>query len=138
ASLEDPQHKGIAEFMKQLLAFYRNEKAFFELDDERDGFMWLDADNHEQSVATFIRRGFLPEDECIVLCNFSGQHYASFHVGAPRKGSYEEIFSTNSAKFGGTAADLQQAAETLDVPCDNQDFSLKLDLPPFTMSIWKK
>lgn len=138
ASLEDPQHKRIAEFMKELLAFYRSEKAFFELDDERDGFMWLDADNHEQSVATFIRRGFLPEDECLVLCNFSEHHYESFHVGAPRKGSYEEIFSTNSAKFGGTAAGLQQSAETLDVPCDNQDFSLKLDLPPFTMSIWKK
>lgn len=138
ASLEYPEHKRISDFMKELLAFYRNEKAFFELDDERDGFMWLDADNHEQSVATFIRRGFLPEDECIVLCNFSNRHYGGFQVGAPNNGFYEEVFSTNLMKFGGTAEDLQQATKTLDVPCDNQAFSLKLDLPPFTMSIWKK
>ncbi|MBT2581441.1 1,4-alpha-glucan branching protein GlgB [Planococcus sp. ISL-109] len=137
-SLEKPEHKVIAVFTRELLAFYRNERAFFELDDERDGFMWLDADNHEQSVASFIRRGFLPEDECIVLCNFSSRHYERFQVGAPRKGLYEEIFSTNLTQFDGTAPHLQQAAESLDVPCDNQHFSLELDLPPFTMSIWKK
>ncbi len=138
ASLDDPQHKRIAGFMKELLAFYRSEKAFFELDDERDGFKWLDADNHEQSVASFIRRGFLPEDECLVLCNFSEHQYQDFHVGAPQKGVYEEIFSTNAAQFGGTAEELQRTAETLDVPCDGQPFSLKLELPPFTMNIWKK
>ncbi len=138
AALETQEHKTVAGFMKELLAFYRSERAFFELDDEREGFAWLDANNHEQSVVSFIRKGYLPEDECIVLCNFSDRHYEKFRTGTPGQGSYEEIFSTNLAAFGGTAQQLVPAAETIGIQHNNQPYSLKVDLPPFTMNIWKK
>lgn len=131
-------HRQMALFTKELLAFYRKEKAFYELDNERPGFLWLDADNWEQSAASFVRKGRLPESECIVICNFSDRRYEQFELGVPSAGEYMEVFSTNAAIYGGTGSGEKIAVEAAKAPLHNQDYSIKLDLPAFTMSIWKK
>lgn len=130
-SLETEEHRKMAEFTKNLLAFYKTEKAFFELDDHPDGFTWIDADNHEQSVAAFIRRGYLPQDECIVVCNFSDRHYEKFKLGVPESAEYEGIFSSGY--------EYQKAAiKAADIPYDDLPYSVEMDLPAFTMTVWKQ
>ena len=130
-SLETEEHKKMADFTKELLAFYRTEKAFFELDDHPDGFSWIDADNHEQSVAAFIRRGYMPQDECIIVCNFSDRHYKNFKLGVPKSTEYEKIFTTGN--------DYPKAViGAADDPFDDLPYSVVLDLPAFTMSVWKQ
>ncbi|MGH2319015.1 1,4-alpha-glucan branching protein GlgB [Planococcus sp. SE5232] len=130
-SLEMEEHKKMADFTRELLAFYRTEKAFFELDDHPDGFSWIDADNHEQSVAAFIRRGYMPEDECIIVCNFSDNHYENFKLGVPKSTEYEKIFTTGN--------DYPEAVVgAADDPYDDLPYSVVLDLPAFTMNVWKQ
>ena len=130
-SLETEEHKKMADFTKDLLAFYKTEKAFFELDDHPDGFSWIDADNQEQSVAAFIRRGYMPQDECIVVCNFSNHHYENFKLGVPKSIEYEEIFSSSS--------DYRKAViRATDDPYGELPYSIEMDLPAFTMSVWKQ
>lgn len=136
-SMETEAHRKMALFTKDLLAFYKNEKALFQLDDEQDGFVWLDADNHQQSVASFIRRGDAPEDECIVALNFSDQQYARFQVGVPQEGTYEKVFSTTYTKYGGSIEEKETFSQARPIPMDNQKYSIEFDLPTFGMSIWK-
>src|SRR5690606_6611962 len=93
ASLETEPHQRVALFMKDLLMLYKNERSLHQLDEHPAGFVWLDADNHEQSVISFIRRGRDPQDECIVLCNFSNNDYPEFRVGVPKAGEYKQYFS---------------------------------------------
>ncbi|MBT2570686.1 1,4-alpha-glucan branching protein GlgB [Planococcus sp. ISL-110] len=131
ASLETEEHKRMADFTKDLLGFYKTEKAFFELDDHPDGFSWIDADNHEQSVAAFIRRGYMPQDECIVVCNFSSHHYEDFKLGVPKSTEYEKIFTSGNDVRGDVVG-------TADDPYDDLPYSVEVDLPAFTMSIWKQ
>jgi 1,4-alpha-glucan branching enzyme len=131
-------HRQMALFTKELLAFYKNEKALFELDDEREGFLWLDADNSRQSVASFIRRGRLPESECIFVCNFSDRHYPQFQVGVPSAGSYLQVFSTDQARFGGANGLENPVVQAEEIPFHNQNQSIQINLPAFTMSVWKK
>ncbi len=131
SSLEVENHKQMADFTKKLLAFYKSEKAFFELDDHPDGFSWIDADNHEQSIAAFIRRGHLPQDECIIVCNFSEHHYKKFRLGVPQNTVYEKVFTTET--------DHQKiAVGAIDNPSDDLPYSIVMDLPAFTMGMWKK
>lgn len=131
ASLETEEHKKMADYTRELLDFYKTEKAFFELDDHPDGFSWIDADNHEQSVAAFIRRGYMPQDECIVVCNFSSHHYENFKLGVPKNTEYEKIFTSGNDGQGAVVG----AAED---PYDDLPYSVEVDLPAFTMSIWKQ
>ncbi len=136
-SLEQTAHQKTAYFTKDLLAFYKRERSLHQLDDHPKGFVWLDADNHEQSVASFIRRGKEPGDECIVLCNFSHLAYPGFRVGVPGAGLYEQVFSSAAAKYGGVQKGGMQTAAAEDVGADGQEKSIEIELPAFTMCIWK-
>ncbi|RNF39255.1 1,4-alpha-glucan branching protein GlgB [Planococcus salinus] len=135
--LKEPKHLQMATFTKELLAFYKSEKALYELDDRREGFTWLDANNHEQSVASFIRRGFLPQDECVVVCNFSDRDYAEFTVGVPAEGDYEQVFCTAHKMYGGGTEATETVCRSTDIPADEQTHSIKVELPAFAMCVWK-
>ncbi|HSI65987.1 MAG TPA: 1,4-alpha-glucan branching protein GlgB, partial [Planococcus sp. (in: firmicutes)] len=135
--LEYESHRRMALFTKDLLTFYKNEKAFYELDDDRRGFTWLDPDNHEQSVASFIRRGKSDTDECIVVCNFSDRDYPEFKVGVPHVGWYEQVFSTADKKYGGEADQSEPAAQAENRSWDGQANSMKIHLPALSMGVWK-
>lgn len=137
ASLATDEHQQMASFTKHLLKFYKNETSLYQLDDHPTGFVWLDADNHEQSVASFIRRGKSPEDECIILCNFSNQSYPTFRVGVPRTGEYEQVFTSAAAHFGGIQTTGIKTAVVQNIGADDQQRSIKIELPAFTMCIWK-
>lgn len=136
-SLETEAHQQVAFFMKDLLAFYKNEHSLHQLDNDPKGFVWLDADNHEQSVASFIRRGQNPEDECVILCNFSNNDYPQFRVGIPQAGTYKQVFSSAAAKYGGVEESGCITASGDDIAADGQERSMAIPLPPFTMCVWK-
>lgn len=135
--LDQPSHRQMDFFTKELLAFYKSEKALFELDNDRMGFEWLDPDNHEQSVLAYIRRGRAPEAECIVVGNFSNQDYSGFEVGVPQLASYECVFSTASPLYGGWGTEKGEVPAR-SVPVDGQSQSIAIELPAFAMQIWKK
>lgn len=137
ASLEQEAHKKMAYFTKDLLGFYKSERSLYQLDDHPKGFVWLDADNHEQSVASFIRRGKNPQDECVILCNFSHNAYPDFRVGVPGNGEYRQIFTSAAAEYGGVQKGGMQTAAAEDVGADGQGKSIEIELPAFTMCIWK-
>lgn len=136
-SLETEPHQQVAFFMKELLAFYKNELSLHQLDNDPKGFVWLNADNHEQSVASFIRRGHNPEDECVILCNFSNNAYPQFRVGVPQTGKYKQVFSSAASKYGGMEENGGIAASVDDIAADGQERSITIQLPPFTMCVWK-
>jgi 1,4-alpha-glucan branching enzyme len=131
-------HREMALFTKELLAFYKKEKAFFELDYERRGFEWLDVDNSDQSIVSFIRRGHSADDTCIVVCNFSNRNYKKYQVGLPADGVYQQIFSTARAAYGGQGEEEKTGFQAQEVPKDKQPYSMAIDLPAFAMSIWKQ
>lgn len=136
-SLETEPHQRVAIFTKDLLMLYRNERSLHQLDEHPAGFVWLDADNHEQSVISFIRRGRDPQDECIVLCNFSNNDYPEFRVGVPKTGEYQQCFSSAAAKYGGTQETVDHTSLTENMAADGQERSMTIPLPAYTMSIWK-
>ncbi|MFD1032693.1 1,4-alpha-glucan branching protein GlgB [Metaplanococcus flavidus] len=137
ASLETEPHKRVALFMKDLLMLYKNELALHQLDEHPDGFSWLDADNHEQSVISFVRRGRNLQDECVILCNFSHNNYPDFRVGVPQAGEYREVFSSASSQYGGTEEIAAFPVPVENVEADGQEKSIVIPLKEYTMSIWK-
>jgi 1,4-alpha-glucan branching enzyme len=68
---------------------------------EPDVFEWIDENDYQANVISFIRKGSKRDKPIIVICNFSDKTHKDYPVGLPGKGTYEEIFNSQSLEFDG-------------------------------------
>jgi 1,4-alpha-glucan branching enzyme len=129
--VERPAHKGMQALVRDLNHLYAREPALYERDCEDEGFSWIAAHDHENSVVSYVRRGADPQDFVVVVCNFTPVVRRGYRLGVPRAGRYSEIFNSDSAYYGGS--DAGNGGEVIAGP----DHSLELTLPPLGALILK-
>ena len=109
----------------------------WEIEDSWDGFEWINADDNERSVISFVRRGKKKTDEVIVICNFTPVEYKDYIVGVPRKGCYSEVFSSAKSEFGGNGHkinDVYAKKKSLNL----MPYSINIDLAPMSAVYLKR
>ncbi len=129
--LEFPAHRQMMDFTKALNHFYLENSPFWENDVSWEGFEWISPDDYTQSVIAF-RRKDTSGKEIIVVCNFCPVFRENYRIGLPWAGTYEEIFSTDEARFGGSGMTNGQFA-TDDQPMHGLEQSAALNLPPMSV-----
>ena len=135
--LKFDMHRKYWEFSKALNHFYRNTSPFWEEDGSWDGFDWLSCDNAEQNIISFLRRDHAG-NELIVVCNFSSVTREKYRIGVPRRGRYDEVFSTDDQAFGGSGLQNKQVY-TKQAPMHGRPCCVELTLPAFsTIFLYKK
>lgn len=135
--LKFDMHRKFWEFSKALCHFYRETSPFWEEDGSWDGFDWLSCDNAEQNIISFLRRDHAG-NELIVVCNFSSVTREKYRIGVPRRGRYDELFSTDSTDFGGSGT-LNGQVYTKQTPMHGRPCCVELTLPAFsTIFLYKK
>lgn len=92
-----PIHNSHHQFIKELNRLYMKEKALWKKDNTWDGFQWIDVDNSDQSIYSYIRKS--GKDLCAVVLNFTNQHYEDYRIGVPEPGEYEIILNTDNLDF---------------------------------------
>ena len=117
--------------MRELNHFYKENKPFWEIEDSWDGFEWINADDRDRSVISFVRRGKKKTDEVIVICNFTPVLYEKYVVGVPRSGTYAPVLSSDSSKFGGSGRKIKPTAAKKK-PQNTMPYSITLDIPPMS------
>ena len=125
-----PIHGDTQNFFKDLNHIYKENKALYEQDFSPYGFRWIDADNKEQSILSFVRRGKREEDTIICIYNFTPNVYYDFRIGVPTRGSYKEIFNTDSKKYGGSGQVMDDEIFTEDKWSHGLEYSIKIKIPP--------
>ena len=127
--LQHATHAGVQAFIRALNHIYRAEKALWEIDNGWDGFDWIDADNSEQGILSFVRKA---KDGSAILCvlNFRPESHESFRLGVPFAGAWQEILSSDDARFGGSGKTNPRRLHTKKVPSHGRDVSLVLTVPP--------
>ena len=130
-------HKDTQVFVKKLNNFYKENKALWELDYNELGFEWIDANNSDQSIFIFSRRGKHIEDTLIFICNFTPVVYHDYRIGVPYKAIYEEVFNTDSAEFGGSNQLNESIVVSDDIKYHNGAYSISIKVPPMATSIFK-
>lgn len=131
-------HRKHQSYIKTLNALYRQEKALWQKDCSWEGFQWLDADNAEQSILTFLRRGKEPRDDLVVLLNFTPAAYQDYRLGVPAKGVYRELLNSDRTEFGGSGLHENPALTAEPVPCHGQEYSVAVRVPPIGGLILKR
>ncbi|SEM41185.1 1,4-alpha-glucan branching enzyme [Mesobacillus persicus] len=133
--LEYEMHEKLNYFAKEVLKIYKRNKPLYELDDSHEGFEWIDADNHQQSVFSFIRRGEKAEDSLIIVCNFTPETYSGYRIGVPENKTYREILNSDDTAFGGSGFINKKTIKAEQIGFHGRPFSIEMNISPFGISI---
>ena len=136
--LLDADHRAFHEYMKALYQLYRQEKALWQRDFDPDGFSWVDCDDREHSIISYVRRGSDPNDFVVVVCNFTERPYEGFWLGVPEEGIYEEIFTSDDRVFGGTGRKNEGPHPSLSQAAGRCNQHILVTVPPLGMTVFRR
>ena len=127
---EYPMHAKLLHYAQVLNQFYNDNKALWEVDFDWNGFQWIDCDDNENSVISFIRKAEDPQDYIVAVCNFTPEVRHDYRIGVPDKGAYVEVFNSDAEEFGGSGVVNAGELVTEDVPWHDRAQSIRLTVPP--------
>jgi 1,4-alpha-glucan branching enzyme len=135
--LQYPFHEGIKKVITKLNKLYKTEPALHEKQFSQDGFEWINYSDHENAVMSFIRKGNNPEDDLIVVLNFTQVVRENYRIGLPKSGKLSEIFNSDAADFGGSGVKNTKKLSIETNPYDGKEYSTALLLPPLSVVVFK-
>ena len=130
--LDDPGHKGLQRLVRDLNTLYRSAPAMHVKDGEVSGFEWLIADDAEQSVVAWVRRGSPADKPMVMLTNFSLAEQPAYRIGIPHPGKWREVLNTDAAIYGGANRGNMGWVTAEDIAFHSQPASASVYLPPLT------
>ena len=108
--MEEPRHRQLNEYFRELLHIYRKYPAMYEQDSDWNGFEWINADDADRSIYSFVRKSKNGKNSLLFVCNMTPVARDDYRVGVPKKGTYHLLLNSNEARFGGTEADKSRPA----------------------------
>ena len=135
--LQYPLHDGVRKWISDLNRVYRQESALHVHDFSADGFSWVDANNSEESVISFLRYGETPSDMALVVCNATPVPRHNHVIGVPIGGAWEEIANSDAQYYGGSGMGNLGQVDSTPVSAHGHYHSLTLTIPPLATLILK-
>jgi 1,4-alpha-glucan branching enzyme len=135
--LQYPFHNGIKKTITKLNKLYKTEPALHEKQFSPEGFEWINYSDHENAVMSFIRKGNNPDDDLIVVINFTQVVRESYRIGVTKSGKLNEIFNSDDADFGGSGVKNSKKVSVDINPYDGKEYSAVLTLPPLSVIVFK-
>lgn len=133
--LEFAPHQQIQRLVTRLNQLYRQTPALFEQEMKPDGFEWVAANDCDQSVFAYLRKGHDVLDQVLVIINATPLPRAHYCIGVPLSGTWRLILNTDEAAFGGTGVRLSEQYITFTACHHGQAWAVELQLPPLSTLI---
>ena len=134
--LEYDKHRELNHFFAEANKFYRDVPAMHENDYDWDGFQWVALDDYQNSVIAF-RRIANDGSEILVVCNFQPVQRDNYRIGVPVAGTYEEVFNSESAEFGGCGVTNSGEIKSKRIKDHELNNSIEITLPPLGVMYFK-
>jgi 1,4-alpha-glucan branching enzyme len=128
--LSQDAHAGVLKLISDLNQLYRTEPALHECDTEPDGFEWIEANDSDSSVFSFVRKPKTAADRILCILNFTPVPRSGYRVGVPVAGYWTEILNTDSSVYWGSNVGNNGGVQAEAVPCHGQPYSLVVTVPP--------
>ena len=125
-------------YIAALNKFYLEQPAMWEKAYVEDGFEWIDANNANQCVISFVRHGDDPKDDLLFVINYEVNPYEEYRIGVPRAGYWREVFNSDREEFGGSGVTNDEVRfESEEKPWNLRDNSIKVRVPPLGGAVFK-
>jgi 1,4-alpha-glucan branching enzyme len=135
--LEYLDHRGIQTLLRDLNHNYTATPALAKLDNEAAGFEWINCTDGDNSVLSFLRKGEDESDMVAAVGNFTPVRREGYRVGVPHAGFWEEIINTDAKEYGGGGRGNCGGVEAEAIEWDGRPYSIKLEVPPFAMTVFR-
>ncbi|MBS1258810.1 MAG: 1,4-alpha-glucan branching enzyme GlgB [Candidatus Scalindua arabica] len=135
--LQYPFHQGMQKWVKDLNHLYRTESAIYSLDFSADGFEWIDSNDWEHSIISFIRKDKDTDKIILIVCNFTPVPRHNYKVGVLQEGFWREILNSDAEIYGGSGCGNSRGVEASAKPVHGRKHSISLTLPPLSVLFFK-
>ncbi|RZK43080.1 MAG: 1,4-alpha-glucan branching protein GlgB [Pedobacter sp.] len=136
--LQYAPHAGMQKLVKGLNNLYRSEPALYQQQFSYDGFEWIDADDVERSVYTYLRKSNKTKDTLLIVMNATPVFRENYRIGVPSQGKWTEIFNTDDADFFGSGKVNRGSYNAEKIEWNRQQQSILVDVAPLAVMVFKK
>jgi 1,4-alpha-glucan branching enzyme len=133
--LEQPDHAGVQNLVRDLNHLYRDHPALWEVDFEPSGFTWIEPNDADHNVVAFLRHSADGTDVVACIANLSPVPRDRYRVGLPTSGRWDEKLNTDSSFYGGSDVGNLGGVIATEIPNHDQPYSALVTLPPLAM-VW--
>ena len=128
--LQEEPHRKLQEYYADLLTIYKKYPALYAMDNDPSGFEWINANDGDRSIFSFVRKSPTGRNNILYVVNFTPVDRPDYRVGVPKKKQYklimdEEVLVTETKTF---KAEKQE--------CDNRPFSFAYPLPAYGVAVF--
>ncbi len=134
--LGEDLNKGLKEFVKELLILYRKYPSMYEIDNDWDGFEWLNADDADHSTYSFFRKSASKRNNILFVLNMTPMTWEQYQVSVPKKGKYKLLLNSSESRFGGNGAVIPEELVSEAVACHSRKYSITFDLPAYCAAVF--
>jgi 1,4-alpha-glucan branching enzyme len=134
--LGTPLHAGLRHWVGDLNGLYRSDPSL-QRDSDAAGFEWLDCNDAQRSVISFLRRGRNPNEQLLFVCNFTPVVRQNYRVGVPLGAFWKEILNSDAALYGGSGQGNFGGLAAMPLPIHGRPFSLNMTLPPLGIVVFR-
>ncbi len=134
--LQEPFNKGMHDYMSELLHLYRKSPCLYEIDNDWLGFEWMNADDTDRSIYSFVRRTEDGEQHMLFVINMTPVEYPEYQVGVPMNTQYKLLLNSDDTKFGGNGNKIPKVIKAKKGLCDKRDYHIAFPLPPLTAAVF--
>ena len=135
--LENPNHQKISKWMKELLHIYKRNRCLYELDSSWEGFEWINANDADRSIFSFIRKSKDGKNNLLFVINFTPVERPDYRVGVPKKKTYKLILNSEDPKFFGSDENREVSYKAVKSECDGREYSFSYPLPGYGVAVFK-
>lgn len=132
--LGEEKHLELQSYVKDLLHLYRKYPALYRLDNDWDGFQWINANDGDRSIFSFIRRDKTGKKNLLFIINFTPVSRPDYCIGVPKKGKYTLLLDNEHGLFPSSSAPSYKSSAG---ECDGQPYSFSYPLPPYGTAIFR-
>ena len=134
--LAEKNNLGMKTYVGELLRIYRKYPALYEFDNSWEGFEWMNADDKENSVYSFVRKASTGKNSLLFILNMTPMKREGYRVPVPTKKKYKLLLNSDEERFGGFGNEAQAEVIAEDVPWHYQEQSISVDLPPYAALVY--
>ncbi len=135
--LQYQEHIGVQKLVRDLNAFYRAHSALYGTDSDSQGFEWIEGGDSANSTFSFMRKDPITGEILVVACNFTPVPRSDYPIGVNVAGSYEEIFNSDLAQYGGTGLYQNKEIKTSPKGWNYKAYHVRVSLPPLGIIVLK-
>ncbi len=125
-------HASLQSYVKDLLHLYQKYPALYRLDNDWNGFQWVNANDGDRSIFSFIRRDETGKRSLLFVINFTPMERSDYRVGVPKRGVYSLILNSQEGLLKKSVPYRAKKGE-----CDGQPYSVSYPLAPYGTAVFR-